>query len=416
MEPVSSLQVAWSTRSSLNQAVGEVVSAAMRHATSPVLALVFSAGDWDRAALAQALAAELGSLPWGGCTATAVFAGRKVMTEGIALGVLSAPQASVGIGLAGSLSHNPLGAGMAAVARAIDHLPPLASACTCACVSADAGASTSAPPRTHRAVLLFADTFTGSGSAAVRGAVREGGTSVCWAGGGVGGQGRATGRMSLLANGRAFLDRTVALAIDLPAALGSGMGHGFSPLGPSLSVTHVKGELIEQLEYSPALATYESLARSLDAEGDLSTDALFHRYPFGIPQADGGYVLREFVRVTASGALEFVSDVPEGSVVRLMRSTTESLIEGARSAALAARAKLEATPGGALVFDCDARFLTLGADFQREIDAISDALGPDVPLLGCTSYGEVGALGCSFPQFHNKTVHVLALPGEEVGR
>ena len=72
---------------------------------------------------------------------------------------------------------------------------------------------------------------TGSGTDTVRGAVREGGTSVCWAGGGVGGLGRASGRMALLANGRAFLDRAIALAIDLPAPIGSGMAHGFTPQG-----------------------------------------------------------------------------------------------------------------------------------------------------------------------------------------
>jgi hypothetical protein len=32
-----------------------------------------------------------------------------------------------------------------------------------------------------------------------------------------------------------------------------------------------------------------------------------------------------------------------------------------------------------------------------------------VPLLGCLSYGEIGALGRGGPQFHNKTAVVLAL-------
>ena len=400
MSSISLLQVAWSTDVALSRAVGAAVSTAMRDSTNPVLALIFSAGDWDRAALAQALTAELGSLPWCGCTATAIFANRNVLTNGIALGVLNAPQASVGIGLAGTLSANPVAVGGAAVARAIDQLPPPAAGREVASAAS-------------RAIILFTDTFNGSGAEAVRGAIREGGTAVCWAGGGVGGQGRASGRMSLLANDRAFLDRAVALAIDLPAPIGSGMGHGFRPQGPSLTVTLTKGDLVEQLEYSPARAMYEMLARrhGLDRAGELT--AHFHNFPLGIPQADGEYVLRELVRISEAGALEFVSPVPEGSIVRLMQSSPEALIEGARAAAIAARSKLQARPGGALVFDCDGRFLCLGDDFSKELGAISDALGEDVPILGCTSYGEIGALGSGFPQFHNKTVQVLALPGEE---
>lgn len=402
MHSITWLRVAWSTRTSLAQAVGEAVDTAMRDSANPVLALVFSAGDWDRTALAQALAAELGSLPWCGCTATAVFANKNVLTNGIALGVLNAPQASVGIGLAGTMGTNPAAAGGSAVARAIDQLPPLSP-------RGEVGLGPS------RVIILFTDTFNGHGSETVRGAVREGGTAVCWAGGGVGGQGRSSGRMSLLANGRAFLDRAVALAIDLPAPIGSGMGHGFLPQGPSLTVTHTRGDLVEQLEYGPARAAYEMLARrhGMPLDGTLAFPEIFHGLPLGIPQADGEYVLREIVRANDGGALEFVSSVPEGSIVRLMRSSPEALVEGARQAAATARSKLRAPPGGALVFDCDGRFLCLGDDFPRELGAISDALGEDVPLLGCTSYGEIGALGSGFPQFHNKTVHVLALPGEE---
>lgn len=401
MRSITWLNVAWSARNSLEQAVREAVQTAMRDSENPVLALIFSAGDWDREALAQTLTAELGSLPWCGCTATAVFANRKVLTSGLALGVLNAPDMSVGIGLAGTAGASPLAVGGAAVARAIDHLPPLSHP--------NATGVTS-----NRAIILFADTFNGSGTDTVRGAVREGGTSVCWAGGGVGGLGRASGRMALLANGRAFLDRAIALAIDLPAPIGSGMAHGFTPQGPALTVTSARDKIVHQLEYRPAIDLYEQIAhgRSASPDGDrLAVHRIEHT--FGIPQADGEYVLREPVHAREDGALEFVSSIPEGAIVRLMRSTPDSLIEGARHAARAARARLKASPGGALVFDCDARFLSLGDDFSKELDAIAEALGEDVPILGCTSYGEIGALGCGFPQFHNKTVHVMALPGEE---
>jgi hypothetical protein len=52
----------------------------------------------------------------------------------------------------------------------------------------------------------------------------------------------------------------------------------------------------------------------------------------------------------------------------------------------------------------------LGERLADELCACQEALGAQVPLLGCLTYGEVGAFGSRMPLFHNKTMVVLALP------
>jgi hypothetical protein len=102
--------------------------------------------------------------------------------------------------------------------------------------------------------------------------------------------------------------------------------------------------------------------------------------------------------------------VPDGALVRVMEGTPAMLVAAARVAATMARDDAAGALGGALVFDCVSRFLMLGDRLVDELAACQAALGDEVPLLGCLTTGEVGAFGARMPQFHNKTMVVLALP------
>jgi hypothetical protein len=141
---------------------------------------------------------------------------------------------------------------------------------------------------------------------------------------------------------------------------------------------------------------------------ELASFAMTH--PLGIPQADGEYLIRDPLSVDEAGALRFMSSVPDGALVRVMEGTPSMLVEAARVAASVAREDAGAPLGGALVFDCVSRYLMLGDRLNDELAACRGALGPDVPVLGCLTFGEVGAFGARTPQFHNKTMVVLALP------
>jgi hypothetical protein len=203
----------------------------------------------------------------------------------------------------------------------------------------------------------------------------------------------------------------VVVALDCRARFGVGIKHGWQPTGAPAMVTRAQGCVLERLEHLAALEIYRAAAadRGQSVEGDgFAAFALAH--PLGIPQADGEYLIRDPLDVDARGALRFMASVPDGALVRVMEGTPTMLIEAARVAASMAREDARGPLGGALLFDCVSRDAVLGERLRDELGATHDALGGDVPLLGCLTFGEVGAFGSRLPQFHNKTAVVLTLP------
>ncbi len=388
---IARLHIGRSTRTSVAEAVAEAAGAALEGAQHPVLAVVFATEGFAPEPLAEHVSRSLHTLPWVGCSAAAVFTGPELLRHGLVVGVISSREAYVGIGAAGPVGGNPRSAGAAAVARALDQMP--------------------APsPGRGRAVLLFLNALGGHGAEVVRGAVHEGGTAVAWTGGGAG-DALNFKRTAQFARGKAFSDHAVAAAIDLPGTFGAGMRHGWRPYGPPTMVTRARGPLALELEYEQAFEVYR---RSAALRGDdvtregFTTFAMSH--PLGIPQADGDHLIRDPIAVEEDGSLRCMAEVPDGSLVRVMESGHEDLVAAAHSAGEAARAAVGGPLGGALVFDCVSRMMLMGDRVDEELRGFQQALG-DTPLLGCLTFGEVGALGTGVAQFHNKTAAVLALPG-----
>ena len=176
-------------------------------------------------------------------------------------------------------------------------------------------------------------------------------------------------------------------------------------------VTAAHGCLLERLEHRPAFEIYRAAAEERGEHVGAEKFASFAMtHPLGIPQANGEYLIRDPVAVEATGSLRCMANVPDGALVRVMEGTPAMLVEAAHVAAAMAREDAGAPLGGALVFDCVTRYLMLGDRLGEELAACRGALGPEVPVLGCLTFGEVGAFGARMPQFHNKTMVVLALP------
>ena len=231
-----------------------------------------------------------------------------------------------------------------------------------------------------------------------------------WAGGGSGDTVRYA-RTALFARGATYSDNAVVAAVDLPGQIGASLRHGWRPYGPPTMVTRARGPVALQLEYEPAFEVYRRTAAGRGDEVTADNFAAFAPlHPLGIPQADGEHVLRDPLRLEPGGGLRCVSQVPDGSLVRVMDSDPEAMLEAAARAAAEAREAVRGPLAGALIFDCVSRWILLGDRFADELCALQAAVGEDVPMLGCLTMGEVGGLGSGVPQFHNKPAAVLALP------
>jgi hypothetical protein len=373
------------------KAAQEAVTTAMRSSERPAFALVLSTDQYDADALAKALTRELAGVQWAGCCTAGVFAGSRLLRQGLVVGVVDSPSVRVGVGVAQPVSRDARRAGVLAAARALEAFPP------------------SVPSGWSRALLVFPDALTGNAADVVRGAVEVGGTGVVWAGGGAGDNLRFV-RTAQFSGGCAYSDSAVVVAIDSPARMATGIRHGFRPYGPPTMVTRAEGMIVAELEYEAAFSVYQRTAQTRGHRVSLDGFASFAMsHPLGIPQADGEHVIRDPLRVERAGGLYCVGEVPDGCLIRMMEGDHEGLIGAAREAATTAKMAVGGPLAGAFVFDCISRCLLLGDTVGDELSTFESELGGRVPVMGCLTFGEVGALGRGVPQFHNKTAVVLAM-------
>ncbi len=370
------------------------VDRALEGVRRPGFALVLCAGPYDLGELAEAVTREVGAVPWAGCCAAGVFGSPRTPQDGLVVGVLSDATASFGVGVGGLVSRDARGAGRRAVADAIAPLPPLTG-------------------DRRRTFIVFADTVLGNAAEVLRGGVQEAGAGGLWVGGGAG-DNLGHVRTAQLGLGRAWHDRVVVVAIDAPLAFGVGIQHGWRPYGPPAMITRAHDDVAVELEDEPAFEVYRKTAA---IRGDEVDEELFREFatthPLGIPQASGEHVIRDPLALSPDGGLRCVGEVPDRAIVRVMQGERLDLVRAAHTAATAARAGVEGSPGGGIVFDCVSRRRVLGDAVSDELRAIQVGLGSGVPLMGCLTFGEIGGSGRTPPQFHNKTAVVLALPPDE---
>lgn len=194
------------------------------------------------------------------------------------------------------------------------------------------------------------------------------------------------------------------LAIQTAAA------SGWEPFGPLRRVTAARDNILESLDGEPALAVYR---RYLGAWADsLPASALL--FPLALLEEDPGApgLVRTVLGVSESeGHLILAGDLAQGSLVRLMHASTSTLVAGARQAA--SRFRRDASPALALTFSCVGRKLVMGQRVDEEIHALCQGLGPDVPLAGFFSYGEIGPLvGRPGSHLHNQTLSLALMTAE----
>lgn len=201
----------------------------------------------------------------------------------------------------------------------------------------------------------------------------------------------------------------VAAALVAGCSFATGIDHGWEPFGSPLLITKAKGKIVFEIDEQPAFQVY---SRRLG--GITSEDFPFYavRYPLGIPDITGKFIIRDPFKLGADGSIEFVTEVPPRAVAYLMRYTrVENLLQTALEATMQAKKSVN-TPRFALIFNCVSRALLMGEHAERELEMIRDILG-GLPMAGFLTFGEVGSYGSGVPLFHNKTF-LIAVGGNSL--
>ncbi|MBC7339498.1 MAG: FIST C-terminal domain-containing protein [Firmicutes bacterium] len=227
-----------------------------------------------------------------------------------------------------------------------------------------------------------------------------------------GGAGRLTLRREpcLFTRNGIFAGGAILAATDQTVAVG--VEHGWQAFQGPYVATRAEGTRLKELNWRPAFDVYRQAVERYSGE-TLHEGNFFDiakRFPLGMARLDGSVVVRDPIRTEPDGSLVLVGEVPQNSVLMLMRGDPDHLVraagEAARQAALAHARHAAAPPRAALVVDCISRVLYLEEAMERELRAIRDALPPGTPIFGFLSLGEVASRGDRYVEFYNKTTVV----------
>ena len=196
--------------------------------------------------------------------------------------------------------------------------------------------------------------------------------------------------------------------------LGVGHAHGWDPVGSQFRITRSRGFWLRTLNGRPASETYTQIFGYPAREWAFPPLSYLARlYPLGVQEGEQ-LVVRAPLRVEADGSFRMNAPVRDGADAYLLVGSRASCQEAARKAARNALLQLNETkPVFALVLVDIAWQMLLKSNPGAEIEAVQDILGPDVPLVGGYTLGQiVPSEASAAPAFLNQHIVVIAF-GED---
>lgn len=228
-------------------------------------------------------------------------------------------------------------------------------------------------------------------------------------GGGAGDDARFK-RTHIFIGGEAITDAAVALEILSNKPIGIGVQHGWEPASAPMRVTEADGNRLISLNAMPTIEAFQAHAEATGQTIDIDNPMpFFLSNVIGI-EDQGSYRLRVPLAVNAEGEVTCAAEIPPGSIVRLMRTSSVCSADAAAQATKNALAKLGShRPKTAIFFDCVATRLRTGQDFGLELSALDDLLAP-ASYIGCNTYGQIARAEGQFGGFHNCTAVIGIFP------
>jgi hypothetical protein len=258
-----------------------------------------------------------------------------------------------------------------------------------------------------KGVLVLSDGLKVNGSELVRGFNDrfQGRVSVT---GGLAGDGDRFQRTWVLREGRPTSGWVEAVGFYGDAVrLAHGSKGGWDVFGPERRITRAKGNVLFELDGKPALELYKAYLG--DRASGLPATALL--FPLALRESAGED--RQLVRTVLAvneqdQSMTFAGDIPEGSLVQLMRANFERLIEGAESAAHR-MGELKERPTLVVAISCVGRRLVLGERTEEEVEATLHVLPKGTEQVGFYSYGEISPFAEGSCDLHNQTMTLTAV-------
>ncbi len=263
-------------------------------------------------------------------------------------------------------------------------------------------------------IFAFPDGLSGNMTEIVRGIYDAIKPTMDLVGGGAGDEWRFE-RTYQFFNDSVLTDSIVGMYINTDIYCGYGVRHGFSPTGEPLVVTRSKGNVLYELNQKPAIEVYLDYFGLTMNKKDLEKLGAMKEvnfYPLGIPIWRDEYQIVHLNYLNPDGSITCANEIPENSIVRIMKANKKELLNAVRHAVNQAVSMVKGKDIKAcFIFDCVSRPMLLEDDAPEEIRIVREIIGKDTPIAGFYTYGEIGR--CSIlggrPFFHTMTFVISIL-------
>lgn len=192
----------------------------------------------------------------------------------------------------------------------------------------------------------------------------------------------------------------------------SGHDWGWSSLGLEFTITASNGpELIDINERNAYDTMYEFMGEHVDS--DFTHENIYYPFLLVGKECDGD-VIRTPISVNHERkSIIFGGDMPEGEVVRLMKTGTMQLLDSIQDLSRSLKTESE-KDSFVLSVSCVGRRIILNEMACEEYNEMKSVFGADTKHLGFYSYGEFAKTGTSNDcRLHNQTL-VLVVISEKI--
>jgi hypothetical protein len=232
--------------------------------------------------------------------------------------------------------------------------------------------------------------------------------------GALGGDNFILGRAFQYANDRVLSDGAVCVLVSGDLSVDVGVTHGCVPIGTEKRITKARANTVFEIDRMTAWSFFKQY---LDDKWTKFTREIRTFLDFGIKLPDhlateyDRYLIRAPMSQNADDSLNFATEIPEGTMVQVIRRDADKTSQGAR--AMAGRMR-DALSGREIVavlhIDCAARGrMFFGEEVKAKgIDVLQDTLGKDLPWCGVYACGEIAPIkGVNY--YHNQTAVLCVL-------
>lgn len=182
---------------------------------------------------------------------------------------------------------------------------------------------------------------------------------------------------------------------------------GWEEFGAERIVTKSEGNVVYEIDDKPALKLYEDYLGEFIK--DLPLSGL--RFPLNVREnGDEKELARVMMGINDDKSLLFGVDIPQGSVVRLMKTNVKNLIEGAEALAKSIENPNDNT-SLAIAISCSARRSVLKQLVGEELETLREGLPQTTHICGFYSYGEITPFSDNLLEckLHNQTMTITVI-------